>query len=96
MKDARTWFSEMPTLIEVRAEKNAEGKLSQEYGTLAAALEQTFTWKETPEGSDYWRFIFNSVKAMEKERDCKGIIEKWRKKGYEDYDAISELERVIG
>ena len=54
-KTTKEWFEEMPNEYRGRALNNAHYSLINTYdSTMAEVICRAFSWRETPEGYDFW------------------------------------------
>lgn len=64
-KTTLEWFQDLPPRIRDLAIRNTElfrpENLKDEMETLESCILSSFSWKETPEGNDFWWKEFNKV-----------------------------------
>ncbi len=70
-KTIKQWFKghelEAEIVFNATAQENAEYNLKTKYASASNAILLAFTWKETPEGEDFWSALYEQL--AESERD---------------------------
>jgi hypothetical protein len=67
MKTIEEWFTDyLPADIAALAIRNTDDiLLSVEMSSLSKAIRDSFVWYSTPQGFQFWREVFEDVKARE-------------------------------
>jgi hypothetical protein len=67
MKTIEEWFTDhLPADIGALAIRNTDDiLLSVEMSSLSKAIRDSFVWYSTPQGFQFWREVFEDVKARE-------------------------------
>lgn len=62
MKIIKEWLSEINEPYKSQALNNLTNESIIKHESFSSALQCAFIWKDSPEGYDYWKRIFNVTK----------------------------------